>query len=294
MSTQNKHDQVSPRRAQLVRTRRELLAQRQQVGGRVALVMTMGALHEGHLELIRTAHRHGDHVIVTIFVNPTQFAPGEDYDAYPRTLEADVEAVNRVGADLIFAPSESEVYPHGPARVSINPGPTATILEGATRPTHFAGVCLVVNKVFNLTRPDVAIFGRKDAQQLAIIKQMVRDLDMGIEIVGVDTVREADGLALSSRNRYLNAEQRSQALALSHALAAGRDAAASGAAPEQILAAAHAVIDTAAGVEVDYVALVEPVDFTPLPQGYCGPAVLATAARVGPTRLIDNLTVEVK
>ncbi|MDO5721830.1 MAG: pantoate--beta-alanine ligase [Actinomycetaceae bacterium] len=276
---------------QVVHTRTDLQAALSKLSGRRALVMTMGALHAGHLELVRQAHQHGDHVVVTIFVNPTQFAPGEDFDAYPRTLEADVAALATVGADLVYAPAVEEVYPHGPARVTIDPGPTAKVLEGATRPTHFAGVCLVVNKVFNLVAPQVAMFGRKDAQQLAIIRQMVRDLDMPIEIVGVDIVRDEDGLALSSRNAYLSADERSRALVLSRALRSGAQLAAEGASAEQVVGSVRQVINSQPGVELDYVALVDPVDFTAATHGA---AVLAVAAKVGSTRLIDNAEVDLQ
>lgn len=284
---------TAPHTPKVVHTRADLTAALEQLPGKRALVMTMGALHAGHLELVRQARKHGDHVVVTIFVNPTQFAPGEDFDAYPRTLDADVHALSTVGADLVYAPAVEEVYPHGEARVRIDPGPTAKVLEGATRPTHFAGVCLVVNKVFNLVRPQVALFGRKDAQQLAIIRQMVRDLDMPIQIVGVDIVRAEDGLALSSRNAYLSASERSHALVLSRALRHGAQLAPEGADAAQMVDAVRQMIVSEPGVELDYVALVDPVDFTPVTQGPAD-AVLAVAAKVGTTRLIDNTEVHIR
>ena len=284
---------TAPHTPKVVHTRADLTAALEQLPGKRALVMTMGALHAGHLELVRQARKHGDHVVVTIFVNPTQFAPGEDFDAYPRTLDADVHALSTVGADLVYAPAVEEVYPHGEARVRIDPGSTAKVLEGATRPTHFAGVCLVVNKVFNLVRPQVALFGRKDAQQLAIIRQMVRDLDMPIQIVGVDIVRAEDGLALSSRNAYLSASERSHALVLSRALRHGAQLAPEGADAAQVVDAVRQMIVSEPGVELDYVALVDPVDFTPVTQGPAD-AVLAVAAKVGTTRLIDNTEVHIR
>lgn len=275
---------------QVVYTREELREALAQLSGKRGLVMTMGALHEGHLSLVKHARERCDHVVVTVFVNPTQFAPGEDFDAYPRTLEADVEALGRVHADLVFAPSAEEMYPHGDARVTIDPGPTAQVLEGETRPTHFAGVCLVVNKVLNMVNPDVAVFGQKDAQQLAIIRQMVRDLDMGIEIVGAPIVRASDGLALSSRNAYLSDAERSQALVLSRALEAGRDAASAGASAAEIVTRTRMVILGEPAADLDYVALVDPLTFSPIKRGE---GVLAVAAKIGSTRLIDNTLLEV-
>ena len=195
---------------QLTHTREELSQALSQLEGTRALVMTMGALHRGHLELVRQAQELADHVIVTIFVNPTQFAPGEDYDAYPRTLDADMEALSTVGADLVWAPSVTDAYPT-PATTRMDAGPVAHILEGATRPTHFAGVALVVSKAMNLIRPDVALFGQKDAQQLAVIRTFVRDLDMPVRIHGVEIVRDSDGVALSSRNQYLSGAEREHA-----------------------------------------------------------------------------------
>ncbi|MYS16282.1 pantoate--beta-alanine ligase, partial [Streptomyces sp. SID4982] len=194
--------------------------------GRRAVVMTMGALHEGHATLIRAAREIAGadgEVVVTVFVNPLQFGAGEDLDRYPRTLDADIALAGRAGADAVFAPAVDEVYPGGEPQVRITAGPMGGRLEGATRPGHFDGMLTVVAKLLHLTRPDVALFGQKDAQQLALIRRMVRDLNFGVDIVGVPTVREEDGLALSSRNRYLAPEERATALALSRALFAGRD-----------------------------------------------------------------------
>lgn len=279
------------RRPLVVGTRAELAAALAEVrarAGRVALVPTMGALHEGHASLMRAARSRvsdGDAVVVSLFVNPMQFAPGEDLDRYPRTFDADLEVCGAQGVDVVFAPSVEEVYPGGEPQVTLDPGPVATLLEGRSRPTHFRGVLTVVAKLFGLVSPDLAFFGQKDYQQLVLIKRMVADLCMGVEVVGVETVREYDGLALSSRNRYLSDEDRLAALALSRALAAGRDAAPDGS--EAVLAAAHAELrkPDAEGVDVDYLELTAP-DLGDAPD--TGEARLLVAARVGTTRLIDN------
>lgn len=265
-------------------TRAALAAGLSGLEGRRALVMTMGALHEGHLSLVRRAREVADHVVVSIYVNPLQFAPGEDFDTYPRQLDADVALLESEGVDLVFAPSDAEVYPREPL-VRIDPGPVGRVLEGRTRPTHFAGVLQVVHKVLNLVRPDVAVFGRKDAQQLALITTMVQDLDMGVELLPVEIARDPDGVARSSRNAYLSPEERAHARALSRALAAGADAAAAG--PEAVLAAATAELAAAAGVRMDYLVLVDPTTFTDVQPG-ADTGLLAVAAWVGPTRLIDN------
>ncbi|MDO4901546.1 pantoate--beta-alanine ligase [Actinomyces sp.] len=310
----------------LARTREELASALAADTAPRAVVMTMGALHEGHFDLVREAARRvgaSGTVVVTIFVNPLQFAPGEDLDAYPRTLEADLKGLSgvltgpggalTVGRLVVFAPTPEVIYPDFDPQVRIDPGPLATVLEGRTRPTHFAGVCQVVLSLLHLTGPQWAVFGRKDAQQLAIVKAMVRDLAVPVEIVPVDIRREADGLAMSSRNAYLSDDERGRALALSRALDAGRAAAYRGADPVAIRAAAQETLDAAAGVEVDYVALVDPDSFIDLsgagiglePQaqprgagrgGASGAAssrgLLAVAARVGTTRLIDNTLID--
>jgi pantoate--beta-alanine ligase len=274
--------------------------------GRTAVVMTMGALHEGHASLVRAARaRVGAEglVTVTVFVNPLQFGQGEDLDRYPRTLQADVRVAAAAGADIVFAPSVAEVYPGGQPQVRIDAGPMGERYEGASRPGHFDGVLTVVAKLLHLTRPDAAFFGQKDAQQLALIRRMVRDLNFPVEIVGVPTVRESDGLALSSRNRYLSAQERCTALALSRALFAGREAGLSAAgpqaapaqvaAPKAVRAAAQAVCDEAARdtppLVLDYLALIDPSDYTEAADDHTGEAVLAVAAKVGTTRLIDNV-----
>src|SRR4051794_39622561 len=185
----------------VVHKRADLGVARSALSGRVAVVMTMGALHEGHAALLRAARAEANHVVATIFVNPLQFGPNEDLDKYPRTLAADLEVCRDAGVDVVFAPAPDEVYPDGPPHVRVSGGPLAEILEGASRPGHFDGMLTVVLKLLHLTRPDVAFFGQKDYQQLTLIRGMVRDLDLSVEIVGVPTVREPDGLALSSRNR---------------------------------------------------------------------------------------------
>jgi pantoate--beta-alanine ligase len=258
-----------------------------------AVVMTMGALHEGHAALIRAARSRagGGLVTVSVFVNPLQFGPGEDLDRYPRTLEADLEVAAAAGADLVFAPDAAEMYPGGQPQVRISSGPMGERYEGAHRPGHFDGMLTVVAKLLHLTRPGSAFFGQKDAQQLALVRRMVADLDFPVEIVGVPTVREPDGLAMSSRNRYLSAAEREQALALSRALFAGRDAVAEGAGAIRRAAREH--LDDAVGLSLDYLALIDPADFSEAASGYTGPAVLAVAAKVGSTRLIDNLPLEI-
>jgi pantoate--beta-alanine ligase len=276
----------------LVRTARDLRAAVEGRPGEVGVVMTMGALHEGHATLVRAAReRVGEGtVVVTVFVNPLQFGPNEDFDRYPRTLDADVALAVQAGADIVFAPSAEEVYPGGQPQVRITAGPMGEGYEGASRPGHFDGVLTVVAKLLHLTRPDVAFYGQKDAQQLAVIRRMATDLNFPAEIVGVPTVREPDGLALSSRNRYLSADERGTALALSRALFAGRDALEEG--PDAVRAAAWEVLGRDGEVAVDYLALIDPRDFTEAAPGHTGPAVLAVAARIGTTRLIDNLPLE--
>lgn len=269
----------------LIHTRADLTAAVSAARAEIAVVMTMGALHEGHRELIRAARRRSPFVLATIFVNPLQFGPNEDFDKYPRTLEADVEACRAEGVSVVFAPSRDEIYPGGPPQITMNAGPLGDILEGASRPGHFAGMLTVVEKLLVLTRADVSFFGEKDYQQLTLIRGMVRDLELGVEINGVPTVREPDGLALSSRNRYLSTEERRSALALSRALREG----ATHTDADSVLAAATKILDDEPGVRVDYLAL-QDTDLGPAPAE--GPARLLVAARVGPTRLIDNVPVQ--
>ncbi|OBI82256.1 pantoate--beta-alanine ligase [Mycobacterium sp. E740] len=257
-------------------------------GRRVVLVPTMGALHEGHLTLIRAARRvQGAVVVVSIFVNPLQFAVNEDLDAYPRTLENDFAALRAEKVDIAFTPTVADMYPNG-TRTSVQPGPLGGVLEGAARPTHFAGVLTVVLKLLNIVRPDRAFFGEKDYQQLALIRQMVADLDVGVQIVGVPIVREADGLAMSSRNRYLDEEEREHAGALSAALLAGMYAAGEGTAAA--LDAARAVLDEVPAIELDYLEVLDPM-LGPAPA--VGAARMLVACRLGRTRLLDNIAIDI-
>ncbi|HEV8557433.1 MAG TPA: pantoate--beta-alanine ligase [Actinophytocola sp.] len=256
------------------------------VGRKVALVPTMGALHDGHRELLRRAGRIQNSVVVaSIFVNPLQFGPNEDFQRYPRPLEADLEVCAQERVEVVFAPERAAMYPPG-AQVTVHPGPLGEELEGASRPGHFAGVLTVVAKLLNIVRPDYAFFGEKDYQQLVLIRQMVRDLDLDARVIGVPIVREADGLALSSRNTYLDPGQRRAAATLSAALAAGARAGTSG--PVAMLAAAQEVLDTTPEVAVDYLELRDP-GLGPAPEH--GEARLLVAAKVGTTRLIDNVPV---
>jgi pantoate--beta-alanine ligase len=244
--------------------------------------MTMGALHEGHLELMRAARAQADHVLVTIFVNPLQFGPNEDFDRYPRSFDSDLEACRAEGVDLVFAPDRDEMYPGGSPLVRVVAGPLGEILEGASRPGHFDGVLTVVCKLFQLTGADLAFFGEKDYQQLTLIKRMARDLEIRVDVRGVPTVREPDGLALSSRNRYLSDDQRRAALALSRALREG----AAQADPDSALSVANKILSEGTGIAVDYLAITDPA-LGPAPAE--GPARLLVAARIGTTRLIDNV-----
>ncbi len=270
----------------IVHTREELAVVRAKFDGTVGVVMTMGALHEGHDANIMAAKRKADAVVVTIFVNPLQFGPNEDFDRYPRTFDEDAARCERLGVDVIFAPTRDVMYPHGEPQVRLNPGPRGEILEGASRPGFFHGVLTVVMKFLQLIRPDYAFFGEKDYQQLALITQMCADLDVPTEIVPVPTDREPDGLARSSRNRYLVGPQRDAALALSAALNAGVDAAA---AHQDVLAAATKAFERVGTASLDYLALTSP-DLGDAPES--GPARLLIAARVGDTRLIDNTALE--
>ncbi|MGH3517299.1 MAG: pantoate--beta-alanine ligase [Haloechinothrix sp.] len=254
------------------------------VGRTVVLVPTMGALHAGHLELVRRARRIPNSVVaVSIFVNPLQFGANEDLDAYPRTMDADLKALEQAGVELAFTPSVSDIYAED-ATVTVQPGPLGAELEGAARPGHFAGVLTVVAKLFNIVGPVYAFFGEKDYQQLVLIKRMARDLNMDVSVIGVPTVRERDGLALSSRNAYLSAAEREQAVALSAALTAGAHAGVNGGAA--VLEAAAATLASRPEVTVDYLEL-RSADLGPVPDE--GAARLLVAARVGGTRLIDNV-----
>lgn len=292
----------------VVHTPKDLLAALAVDPRPTSLVMTMGALHSGHLSLVEQVRRPGFKTVVTIFVNPEQFGPGEDFDSYPRTLDDDVEALAGVGVDIVYAPTSEDVYPRSP-RVHIQPGPAAGVLEGHLRPGHFQGVLQVVGKMMNLIRPDVAAFGQKDAQQFVNIRQMVEDLDIPVELVQAPIVRSEEGLALSSRNAYLDDNQRSDALALSHSLHAGLTKANQGGSPEQIVTEVAKALMSSTGVAPQYVALADADSFavgalwTPdgetmgvknLTDFHPGQsAYLLVAAQVGPARLIDNVIVRV-
>lgn len=254
----------------------------------------MGALHEGHASLIRVAREQAPEglIVVSVFVNPMQFGPAEDLDRYPRTLDEDLALCGREGADVVFVPSVAEVYPGSdtdmvPPQVTVDPGKLADALEGAVRPGHFQGVLTVVAKLLGLVRPDLAVFGEKDYQQLALIRRMVTDLCLAVEVIGAETQREPDGLALSSRNRFLDADQREVASALSRALRAAQSHATS---PGAAQAAARRVLDAEPGLELDYLVVTDP-GLGPLPDqpvpGTRGRVLVA--AHVGTTRLIDNM-----
>ena len=261
---------------------------RRETAGSVAFVPTMGALHDGHLALVRRAAELADTVIVSIFVNPLQFGAGEDLDRYPRDLDADLAVLP--DDVVVFAPPVAELYPDGASGTLVTAGEAGTTFEGATRPGHFDGMLTVVAKLLNIVQPDVVVFGQKYAQQVFLVQRMVRDLNVPVAVDIVETVREDSGLALSSRNRYLDADQHRAALALSRALAA---AAAAGGSRASALVAAREVLAAEPGVDVDYVELVDPATFVPVPDDYRGPATAIVAARVGTTRLIDNRSVTV-
>ncbi len=255
-------------------------------GQRIVYVATMGALHAGHRSLIKLAKSLGDQVVLSIFVNPLQFGPGEDYARYPRPVEDDLETCRLEGVDLVLVPTVTDLYPAG-RQVTVSAGTMGSVLEGVSRPGHFDGVLTVVLKLFNIIRPDVSIFGQKDAQQLALVQRMVTDLNLGVEVIGGPTVREHDGLALSSRNIFLTPTERPLALALSSAL---RQASAE----ESVAAArsaAYAVLDGLADeptFQLDYATVVNPANFHEVADDYTGPALFVVAAKVGSTRLIDN------
>lgn len=258
-------------------------------GQLIGLVPTMGALHDGHLSLIRLAAERADAVVVTIFVNPTQFAPNEDFNKYPRELENDVAKCEGAGADYIFAPAHEEIYPKGYSTY-ITEEHVAKPLEGVSRPTHFRGVTTVVAKLFNICRPDLAVFGQKDAQQVAVIKKMVADLNFSVDIVVGPTLREPDGLALSSRNRYLTATQRQEALAISQALFKARDMVAAGERrKDRLVAEATHILSQQRRIRVIYVSLVDRDSMEPVREAEPGRAVLAIAVWMEETRLIDNI-----
>lgn len=278
----------------LARTVAGLAAARATLRPPVVLVPTMGALHDGHRALLRRAGQlsgpHGS-VVVSVFVNPLQFGAAEDLDRYPRTLENDEAICAEEGAAVVFAPGHDQMYPREQS-ITVSPGPIGSVLEGASRPDYFGGMLTVVLKLFNLVRPDVAVFGAKDAQQLGAIRRMVAELNVQVQIASVPTVREPDGLAMSSRNMYLSAEERKTALSLSRALRAGAASADDG--PAAALTAARAELTAAEHadppLQTDYLVLADPQTFLPVGPGHTGTALLLVAAAVGPTRLIDNVS----
>jgi pantoate--beta-alanine ligase len=252
----------------------------------VALVPTMGALHDGHLALVDRARELAPVVVVSIFVNPLQFGADEDLDRYPRDLEADLDALEGRGVAVVFAPTPAEMYPDGGTQVKVTGGPVASTLEGRSRPGHFDGVLTVVAKLLGIVRPQHVVFGQKDAQQVFLVQRMVHDLNIATTVDVVPTVRDADGLALSSRNRYLDADARRAALSLSRALEAAASSADRGI--DAVLAASQAVLMDEDLVKLDYLKVVDPRTFQPVDDDYRGPARVLIAAHVGSTRLIDN------
>ena len=272
-----------------IETLRSAVAELRGQGGSIAFVPTMGALHAGHLALIAEGRRRGGHVVASIFVNPTQFGPGEDLSTYPRREASDARMLEEAGCALLWAPDAALMYPAGHATTVSVAGITAD-LDGAARPGHFAGVATVVAKLFNQVRPDVALFGEKDYQQLAVIRRMTSDLDLGIEIVGVPTQRDADGLALSSRNAYLTDEERRAARALPRALGEAAGLIQSGGDVEAALASAREKLARAGFDPIDYVELRDAETLVPV-NDIARPARLLAAARLGRTRLIDNLAI---
>ena len=257
----------------------------------LGLVPTMGALHEGHLALVRRAREENATVAASIFVNPTQFGAGEDLASYPRDMERDLALLEAEGVDLVYAPTPEEVYPPG-FDTWVEPGALAERLEGAARPGHFRGVATVVTKLLNVVAPDRAYFGQKDGQQLAVIRQLARDLNLGVEIVGVPTVRDADGLALSSRNAYLTPEQRAAAPVIYRALSGARDLWLNGERnAETLRLAVRSILEAEPLIEdVDYVSVADPYSLVES-ERLDGPAMVSTAVRMGNTRLIDNVVV---
>ncbi|MCJ1701550.1 pantoate--beta-alanine ligase [Rathayibacter festucae] len=265
---------------------RETLREARRGGARIALVPTMGALHDGHLALVDRAREIADVVVVSIFVNPLQFGPNEDLDRYPRDLAADVALLEERGVAHVFAPSVAEMYPDGPSSTRVVAGKVGSLYEGRSRPGHFDGMLTVVSKLLHIVQPDVAMFGQKDAQQLFLVRRMVRDLDLPVAIEGVDTVREEDGLALSSRNRYLDARERRAARTIPHLLEAAASAADRGI--DAVIAAAQSASMGEPLVKLDYLVVANPATLLPVDDDHRGPALVLVAAVVGSTRLLDN------
>ena len=272
-----------------VRGMREALAVERAAGKSIALTPTLGALHEGHLAHVARAAELADIRVVSIFVNPTQFTLAEDLERYPRTLDADVAQLAALGVDYVFAPSVDEMYPSGPTATKVTAGKVGTMYEGASRPGHFDAVLTVVAKLLGIVTPDIVTFGEKDAQQLFLVRRMVTDLNVNVRVEAIETVREADGLALSSRNRFLDPKERHAARVLSAALEAAASAGDSGI--DAALAAAQGALMGENLVALDYLKIVHPKTFLPVDDGYKGPAIAIVAAQLGDTRLIDNETI---
>lgn len=272
-----------------VKETRDIVKEWKREGLTVGLVPTMGFLHEGHASLIKRAREENDRVAVSVFVNPTQFGPNEDLEAYPRDFERDSALCEGIGADLIFHPEPEDMYDNPCAYVSIEK--LSDNLCGKTRPVHFRGVCTVVSKLFNIVTPDRAYFGQKDAQQLAIIKKMVKDLNFDIEIIGCPIVREEDGLAKSSRNTYLNAEERKAALCLSRSVAKGQEIIKNGMKAEKLLGEMTEIINAEPLAKIDYVSVVDALTMEPV-EKIDRPVLVAMAVYIGKTRLIDNFSWE--
>jgi pantoate--beta-alanine ligase len=272
---------------------RQAVAEARREGKRIALVPTMGALHDGHLSLVRAASERADFVAVSVFVNPTQFGPGEDFESYPRDLGRDLELLAAEEVDLAFTPTVEVMYA-ADEQITVDPGPLGGVLEGAVRPTHFRGVCTVVTKLFSIVGPDLAFFGDKDFQQLAVVRRMARDLQFPVKIVGCPIVREPDGLAMSSRNAYLSSEERRAATVLYRALRSAETLAlARETDVPTIVEVMRGTVAEEPLAELDYAVVIDPVTFQPIDRLESAPARALLAARVGSTRLIDNLVLEV-
>jgi pantoate--beta-alanine ligase len=264
-------------------------ARRAKTRGTIALVPTMGALHEGHLSLARAAKKMCTTVIVSIFVNPAQFGPNEDYDRYPRSLEADLELLTQEDVDFVFAPTKEEMYPQGAARTYVEVEGISNRLDGQSRLGHFRGVATVVAKLFNITTPDAAFFGQKDAAQVAVLRAMVHDLNFGVRLVVCPTVREADGLAMSSRNRYLTADERARSLVVYRALSTAQSKATGGVRhPSELRKTMLNVLQKTPEAQIEYADVVDPDTLEPIVADRSENALLAIAVRIGKTRLIDN------
>ncbi|MDD6617184.1 MAG: pantoate--beta-alanine ligase [Clostridiales bacterium] len=274
-----------------IKTTREQIREWKKAGYSIGLVPTMGFLHEGHASLIRKCREENDKVVVSVFVNPTQFGPNEDLEDYPRDFERDCALCESIGADLIFHPEPEEMYQDACAYVSINT--LSDTLCGKTRPIHFKGVCTVVSKLFNIVTPDNAYFGQKDAQQLAIIRKMVKDLNFDIRIVGCPIIREEDGLAKSSRNTYLSAKERKAALCLSRAVRKGQEIVSKGCTSESVMEEMRAIVESEPLARIDYISVVDALTMQPV-EKVDSDVLVAMAVYIGKTRLIDNFSYEVQ